>query len=156
MTQSQRDLLMGILLLIFAVLCYVLTYHFSGYELETVPHDVGPAFLPRILLAALFIQSAFLVFFSLRRLKIPYDSAKSQAVLQGRPLIMFGAFLLYVYLATLFGYIASTIIFMALSLYLLGVRNLWHLILIPPAIAFASYYLFQLLLDVYLPSGSLF
>lgn len=157
MNQVQRDLFVGIALLFFAVFCYVLTYHFSGYEIERVPQDVGPAFLPRLLLAALFIQCVFLVIFSLRGLgKGAADSVKPQTILQGRPFIMLGAFLLYVYLATLLGYILSTIIFLVLGLYLLGVRALWPLILIPPAITFASYYLFESVLDVYLPAGSLF
>ena len=43
-----------------------------------------------------------------------------------------------------------------LGFYLLGVRSLWPLILIPPAITMASYYLFGTLLNVFLPSGSLF
>ena len=156
MTQAQRDLMMGILLLIFAIAFFVLTYHFSGYELEEIPQDVGAAFLPRLLLAALALQAVFLIFFSLRdHLKTKYDATKPKALLQIRPFVMFGAFLFYVYLATLFGYVISTIAFMVLSFYLLGVRSLWALILIPPAITLASYYLFGTLLNVFLPSGSL-
>ena len=69
---------------------------------------------------------------------------------------MFGTFLVYIYLATLFGYIASTIAFMVLSFYLLGVRKVWMLVVIPLAITLATYYLFENLLNVYLPTGSLF
>ena len=157
MTQAQRDLMMGILLLIFAVAFFVLTYHFSGYELEEIPQDVGAGFLPRLLLAALALQAVFLIFFSLRdHLKTKADATKPKTLLQVGPFIMFGAFLVYVYLATLFGYVISTIAFMVLGLYLLGVRSLWRLILIPPAITLASYYLFGTLLNVFLPSGSLF
>ena len=156
MTQAQRDLMMGILLLIFAIAFFVLTYHFSGYELEEIPQDVGAAFLPRLLLAALALQAVLLIFFSLRdHLKTTYDAIKPKALFQIRPFVMFGAFLFYVYLATLFGYVISTIAFMVLSFYLLGVRSLWALILIPPAITLASYYLFGTLLNVFLPSGSL-
>jgi putative tricarboxylic transport membrane protein len=157
LTQPLRDLLMGILLLIFAIAFFVLTYHFSGYELEEIPQDVGAAFLPRVLLAALALQALFLIFFSVRdHLKTEADAARPKALFQVRPLVMFGAFLVYVYLATLFGYVISTIAFMVLGFYLLGVRSPWSLILIPPAITMASYYLFGTLLDVFLPSGSLF
>ena len=157
MTQAQRDLMMGILLLIFAIAFFVLTYHFSGYELEEIPQDVGAAFLPRLLLAALALQAVFLIIFSLRDhlLKIKHDATKPKALFQIRPFVMLGAFLFYVYLATLFGYVISTIAFMVLGFYLLGVRSLWALILIPPAITLASYYLFGTLLNVFLPSGSL-
>lgn len=157
MTQAQRDLMMGILLLIFAVSFYVLTYHFSGYELEKIPQDMGPSFLPRLLLAVLALESIFLIFFSLRvHISAPADSVRLKSILRGRPLVMFGAFLVYVYLATLFGYVTSTIAFLILSFYLLGVRTVLLLILIPPAITLASYYMFEILLNVYLPTGSLF
>ena len=157
MTQAQRDLMMGILLLIFAIAFFLLTYHFSGYEVEEIPHDVGAGFLPRLLLAALALQAIFLIFFSLRdHLKTKGDASRPKALFQIRPFVMFGAFLVYVYLATLFGYIISTIVFMILGFYLLGVRSLFPLILIPPAITLASYYLFGTLLNIFLPSGSLF
>jgi putative tricarboxylic transport membrane protein len=157
MTKAQRDLMMGILLIIFAVAFFVLTYHFSGYELEEIPKDVGAGFFPRLLLLALALQALFLIFFSLRdHLKAQTDTTRPKALFQIRPLVMFGAFLVYVYLATLFGYIISTIAFMVLGFYLLGVRSPWPLILIPPAIALASHYLFGNLLNVFLPSGSLF
>ncbi len=157
MSQAQRDLMMGVLLLIFAITFFVLTYHFYGYELEEIPQDVGAGFLPRLLLVALAVQAVFLIFFSLRdHMKSQADATRPKALFQVRPFIMFGAFLVYVYLATLFGYVISTMAFMVLGFYLLGVRSLWPLILIPPAITLASYYLFGTLLNVFLPSGSLF
>ena len=157
LTKAQRDLMMGILLLIFAIAFLVLTHHFSGYELEEIPGDVGVHFFPRLLLAALALQAVALIFFSRRdHLKTKASGTKPKALLQSRPFIMFLAFLVYVYLATLFGYVISTIAFMVLGFYLLGVRSLWPLILIPPAITLASYYLFGTLLNVFLPSGSLF
>jgi len=157
MTKVQRDLMMGILLLIFAIAFFVLTYHFSGYELEEIPGDVGVHFFPRLLLAALAMQAIFLIFYSLRdHLKTAADTSRPKALFQVRLFVMFGAFLVYVYLATLFGYVISTMAFMVLGFYLLGVRSPWSLILIPPAITMASYYLFGTLLDVFLPSGSLF
>lgn len=157
MTPVQRDLLMGILLLVFAISFYALTYHFTGYELEEMPGDVGPTFLPRLMLAALALESMFLISFSLRKKgKGSPDSVKPTPVWHSRPIIMFGAFLVYVYLATLFGYIVSTIAFMVLSFYLLGVHRVWVLVVVPPVITLATYYLFETLLDVCLPTGSIF
>lgn len=154
---KQRDLLMGSLLLLCAVLFYVLTYHFGGYELEKVPYDMGATFLPRLLLAALGIEAIFLIVFSLKKKsKPPAGAAGPKALLQVRPIIMFCAFLVYVYLATFVGYIIATIAFMVISFLLLGVRRVWTLVLIPPLITFATYYLFGSVLDIYLPSGSLF
>jgi putative tricarboxylic transport membrane protein len=157
MTPAHRDLLMGILLLVFAVLFYILTYHFSGYEIEELPRDVGPAFLPRLMLAALALGAVFLISFSLRRgTRSPVASQKPKPLWHSRPIIMFGAFLVYVYLATLFGYVASTIAFLVLSFYILGVHKAWVLVVVPPLITLATYYLFQTVLSVYLPSGRFF
>ena len=154
---QQRNLLMGTLLLLCAIVFYVLTYHFGGYELEKVPYDMGPTFLPRLLLAALGIEAVFLIAFSLKKkAKPPAGAAAPKAILQMRPLIMFCAFLVYVYLATLLGYIIATIAFMVISFLLLGVRRVWTLVLVPPVITFATYYLFGSVLNIYLPTGSLF
>jgi hypothetical protein len=157
MTMKQRNLMMGILILIFAISFYAMTYHFTGYEFEKMPGDVGPAFLPRLMLIALALESIFLIFFSLIEMgKGSPDAVKPAPFWHRRPIIMFGTFLVYIYLATLFGYIASTIAFMVLSFYLLGVRKAWMLVVIPPAITFATYYLFENLLNVCLPTGSVF
>ena len=157
MTHVQRDLVMGVLLLVFSISFYVLTYSFSGYEIGALPKDVGPTFLPRLTLAALVLGSIFLIFSSLyKKGKIPAASDKPKQLWYSRPLIMFGTFLAYVYLAILFGYIGSTIAFLVLSFYLLGVHKVWLLVVVPPAITLATYYLFETLLNVYLPHGSLF
>jgi vacuolar-type H+-ATPase subunit I/STV1 len=157
MNHVQRDLVMGVLLLVFSISFYVLTYYFSGYEIGELPKDVGPTFLPRLMLAALVLGSISLIFSSLRRKgKIPADSDKPKQLWHSRPLIMFGTFLVYVYLAILFGYVVSTIAFLVLSFYLLGVHKVWVLVVVPPAITLATYYLFETLLNVYLPHGSLF
>lgn len=157
MSMTYRNLMMGILILIFAIASYAMTYHFTGYELEKMPGDVGPTFLPRLTLAALALESIFLIFFSLIGIrKGSPDKARPVSFWHPRPIIMFGTFLVYIYLATLFGYIASTIAFVVLSFYLLGVRKVWMLVVIPFAITLATYYLFENLLNVYLPTGSLF
>jgi branched-subunit amino acid permease len=88
MTQAQRNLSMGCLFLIFAIAFFVLTYHFSGYELEVIPHDVGDTFLPRILLVALALQAISLICFSLRdHFKSHDDAIEPKAFFQVRPLV---------------------------------------------------------------------
>lgn len=157
MSMTQRNLMMGILILIFAISFYAISYHFTGYEFEKMPGDVGPNFLPRLTLAALALESIFLIFFSLIAIGKGFtDSIKPAAFWHRRPIIMFGTFLVYIYLSTLFGYIASTIAFLVLSFYLLGLRKAWMLVLIPPVITVATYYLFENLLNVCLPTGSIF
>lgn len=154
----QRDLVMGVILFLLALAAFALTFHFSGSDFEEIAHDPGPKFLPRILLLALIMQSVFLVYKSAARNNEPADRSapKPEPITQIRPLVMLAAFLAYVYLATCFGYVAATICFLGLSFYILGVKKIYLLLALPLAITAATYYLFEILLDVYLPSGSLF
>lgn len=154
---KQRDIIMGALFLIFAIVFYVLTYFLAGYELETIPNDMGPTFMPRLLLGALGIEALILLISTLNKEEdIASVADKLKPIFHGRPWIMLGVFLLYIYLATLFGYIISTIAFMIIGFLLLGVRNILTLIIVPPIITVVTFFLFGTLLNIYLPSGSLF
>ena len=148
---------MGSCLLLFSITFYLLTYHFSGFPLEKVTGDVGPRFFPRLFLAALAFESICLILSSAKSLQKLSNVQELQIKhFHGLPFIMLAAFMLYIGLTFLAGYILATIAFMILSIYLLGVRNVWQLVIIPPGIALATYFLFQVILDVYLPMGSIF
>jgi hypothetical protein len=41
LTFKQGNLAMGIVILAFSAAFYYFSYHFAGYEIEKVPHDVG-------------------------------------------------------------------------------------------------------------------
>lgn len=154
---KQRDLIIGGIFLCLAIIFYFFTFQLSGYELESVPFDMGPKFMPRLLLGALAIEAVFLMALSMAKKEKRTTTATSlKPIFQKRPFIMLGVFLLYIYLTTLVGYIPSSIVFMIVGFLLLGVRNLWALTLIPPAVTIATFFLFGTLLNIYLPSGSLF
>lgn len=150
---KQGDLTAGILLLSFSVVFYYFSYHFSGYEIEKIPHDTGPAFLPRLLLGALAMEAIALILSAMSK---NAQSVPMKPVFQLKPMVMLAAFVVYICLTTFFGYIIATMAFMLLAFFLLGVRTMWTLILVPPLITFATYFLFGSVLNIYLPSGSLF
>ena len=155
-TREQGDLLIAIGLLVFTFVLYGLTYKFSGYTMEENPHDVGPTFMPRLMLIIMGIECMGLAIASgLKILRSTESATPLPKVLQARPFIMLAAFLLYIWLTTLFGFLIATVAFMLLSLILLGVRNLWTLLLVPPTITTAIYFLFSRLLNIFLPVGSL-
>ncbi|MDR6953971.1 putative tricarboxylic transport membrane protein [Ancylobacter sp. 3268] len=54
------------------------------------------------------------------------------------------------------GYILSTTLFLAGLIYVFDGRRLWTTLTVSPGFAVASYFLFNNLLDVFLPAGSLF
>jgi hypothetical protein len=150
---KQGDLTVGIILLVFSVAFYYFSYHFTGYEIEKIPHDTGPAFMPRLLLWALAIEAVALILSAISK---NAEIKPMKAIFQLKPMVMLASFVVYIYLTTFFGYIIATMAFMLLAFFLLGVRAIWTLILVPPLITFATYFLFGSALSIYLPSGSLF
>jgi hypothetical protein len=153
---------MGSLMLVFGIVFYSLTYRFPdyGYHLAQRARAVGlgATFMPRLLFGALILESLFLIISSLHdaRRRVESEPRRLSPLLQSKPAIMFGAFVLYVYLATLLGFVISTIAFLAVCFYILGVHKVWLLIVVPPFVTVAIYYLFEVLLGAWLPSGSLF
>ncbi|MEW6668008.1 MAG: tripartite tricarboxylate transporter TctB family protein [Thermodesulfobacteriota bacterium] len=162
MDWTRRDLLMGSLLLVFSIFFYAITYSFPdyGYHLAQRARAVGlgATFMPRLVFGALILESLFLILSSLYQAwrKAGRVPRRLGPLVQKRPAVMFGAFVAYVYLATLLGYVISTLAFLYASFYLLGVRKVWLLMLIPPVITVGIFYLFEALLGAPLPSGSLF
>ena len=157
LSKEHGDLLMGAVLLTFTALFYLLTYKFSGYTMDETAHDVGPTFMPRLMLIVLGIESiGLLIAAGLKIARLSETKTPLPKVLQARPFIMLAAFLAYIWLTTLFGFLIATEAFMLMALFLLGVRGLWTLLLVPPAITAATYFLFSNLLNIFLPVGSLF
>ena len=93
LSMKQGDLIMGILLLAFSIFFYYLTYHFAGYEIEKIPHDVGPTFMPRILLGALTVEAIVLVLLAVaKKGETGSESVKIKSIFQLRPMIMLASF----------------------------------------------------------------
>ncbi len=153
LTFKQGDLYMGIIILVFSAAFYYFSYHFAGYEIEKVPHDVGPAFLPRLLLGALAVESVALILSGVSK---GTDPRPMKPVFQLKPILMLASFVAYIVLCTFFGYLIATLVFMILAFFMLGVRGVWTMILVPPLITFGTYFLFGSILNIYLPTGSLF
>ncbi|MCB2191363.1 MAG: tripartite tricarboxylate transporter TctB family protein [Deltaproteobacteria bacterium] len=155
--RARQDLIIGFCLSLFSMGSYLFTYHFSSQQLESVPGDLGPAFFPRLFLLALLAVSIFIIVSSLRKMaKIPADDTPRPKLFQGLPFVMLILFMLYICLSLLVGYIPATIIYLGLTFYILGVRTIWQLATIPPVLSLVTYYLFQGLLDIYLPTSCLF
>lgn len=150
---KQGDLIMGVILLAFSVVLYYFSYHFAGYEIEKIPYDMGPAFMPRLLLGALGVEAIAL---TLSAISKNAEFHPMKAIFQLKPIVMLASFVVYIYLCNFFGYIIATMAFMILAFFLLGVRGIWTLVLVPPLITFSTYFLFGSILGVYLPTGSLF
>jgi putative tricarboxylic transport membrane protein len=158
MKRTQLDFIAGLLLAAFSLVLYILSYDFTGYKIMSQARDVGPTFLPRLLLILLAIQSVFLIIQSYRKLRndLPEGESGKVHLFHFKPFLLFVIFLAYVYMAVVLGYLTSTFLFLLASFFLLGLRKLWMLMVIPPATTALVYLLFEKLLGIWLPGGILF
>lgn len=162
MTSARRDMVTGLLFGVFAVVFYAFSHGFTGQMvMESVTKDVGPTFLPRILLIALALESLFLIVNSARkyRLAAADGQAASQepdGFWQARPWLLLAIFVAYIFLAVGFGYLIATLIFLVAGFGLLGERKWWQLLIMPPVITLSIYYLFENLLGIWLPKSEFF
>ncbi len=157
MRRVQLELIAGIVMAALSLVLFVLSYGFTGYKIMSQARDVGPTFMPRILLILLAIQSSVLIVQSCRTMtrSIPQGENEKIHLFHLKPALLFGVFLVYVYIAVLLGYLTSTYLFLVASAILLGLRKPWMLLVIPPVTTVLVYLLFERVLGVWLPKGIL-
>jgi putative tricarboxylic transport membrane protein len=157
MRRVQLEFIAGMVMAALSLVLFVLSYDFTGYKIMSQARDVGPTFMPRILLILLAIQSGALIVQSCRGMKRPIPGGNNEEVhlFHLKPVLLFFVFLVYVYMAVLLGYLTSTFLFLIGSFFLLGLRRPWMLLVIPPATTVLVYLLFERVLGVWLPKGIL-
>ena len=154
MTQRRGDILISSVLIVFSIFMYVLSYYFSGFRLEKESLDIGPSYIPRLILFFLAFSSACLI---ILRLHIRKKEKTLLISLFPRRIIgILCGFILYIGLAIVVGYGPSTFLFLLISFLILGVRKVWILLLVPPTFTVMIYYIFEKLLKVWLPKGFIF
>lgn len=152
MVSARSDFHIGLVLLAFAAIFFYFSFGFTQPAYQAEAQHVGPAFMPRLLLVALAILSLVLIFSSVSKLNAEKANQLDKAkIVEARPAIMFFAFAFYAYLSTVLGFVVTTLFFLVISFYMLGVKKLWQILILSPAITAAVYYLFAVLLNVWLP-----
>lgn len=154
MASDRRDVHIGLFILAFAVFFFYFSFSFTQPAYQAEAQHVGPAFMPRILIVLLAILSLVLIFSGVFKMKGKTVNQPAAAkALDPRPVIMFVAFAFYTYIATVLGFVSTTLLFLIISFYLLGFKKLWQIFILSPVITAAIYYLFAILLNVWLPAG---
>lgn len=118
----------------------------SGIRDGMLPSDPGPAFMP-------MMASVLLIVLSLGQLALPRELHE---LLPGRAgllkvLATVAATLAMILLLRRIGFLAATTLFLAVQMWITGVRGALQLTLIPLLGAMAVYVLFRYLLEVPLP-----
>ena len=121
--------------------------------------QLGPRFIPAVILSGAvffcllsFLSEAYTYFCK----KGSFESFPLATLRQyGKVALLIAALLIWYVLLKSIGFIIMTALLMATSMFLLGNRHTWQIILIPLVVSTGIYLLFSSLLNVPLPSGIL-
>ena len=149
---GKTDIFVGIVMLVFSTIAYLLTLHFPGGE--SVADGLGPAFFPRLVIICMLLIGGFVFLKGLLTLRdgIPLDLKISDLKSPILLLIMTFGFAICMYF---FGFFVATPIFM------IGAMIIWRVpwqrsFLIGVCLTGVLYVFFKMILRIPLPRGSFF
>ncbi len=152
--KNLSNLLISLLLLIGTACMY---WQMQQIEVSTV-HAMGPNFFPGMLLSLLFFLSLCLAYQSIDFKKSDKEEEKKDTAIDVQALILQLAFvsilILYVFLLPYLSYIPSTILFLSITMTLLGkrtVKDIASYVLIASIVTGIIYYIFGKILLLFLP-----
>ncbi len=151
MGQRSHDSLVAVL---FAAVCIGYLWGAQVFQSPLVADPLGPSAFPTILGWAGLILAVAQIILAWRG---GYASAEAPGSLRVyiKPLVLFGLLIGYAVVVEPIGYPAATVIFVLVSLLMLG-EPVWRGCLIAVGFSASFYYLFVKILKINLPIGALF
>lgn len=144
MREKAGDIVSAALILILAVTIFFLTL---GFPPPGQANDPGTAAFPRIVAGSLGALAVLQLLRSGRTEEMPRGAA---ALRVAGVLILL---LFYTVVLEMFGFILASALFLLGAILLAGARRLLYLVMIPPILSVALFYVFYRLLEVSLPRG---
>lgn len=138
------DVVAALLLLGFAVAMFVLTL---GFPAPGQPNDPGTAALPCIVSVGLAVLAVLL----LMRARGGEPLPRGRAALRVVGIMVLAV--AYAFLLEPLGFILASALFLLGAMLLAGARQVLYLVIVPPSLSLALFYLFYRLLEVSLPRG---
>jgi len=146
---TRRDAIAGAILFVIGVTYGLLTIDLPNRSLPNTP---GPAFFPRLITVGLIVLSMALLVQSIVR-----NGGDSRHVRPNRSasqsLLALILFLVYLTLLPYAGFLAASVPFFAVLMWLYGERNLLVLALASIVIPVGLFYIFRLGFQILLPTG---
>ncbi len=158
MKKLPQDCKIGLFLLAVSVAIYCVI----PFQTRNVGDHAAlpPSFFPKVSAISLFVISVLIIIFSFKHfLKDSERTAFSTTINKAALFRVFGIIslmFLYVYCVSLAGYYVSTPIFLILTFFVFGFRNLKFIFVISIIFVLLAYLSFEKGLQVMLPRGSLF
>lgn len=126
----------------------------QGFQSPLVADPLGPSAFPRILgWSGLILAVAQIILVWTGR--TTSDEAPGFLRPHVKPLVLFGLLVVYAIVVEPVGYLAATVIFVLVSLLMLG-EPVWRGCLVAVGFSASFYYLFVKILKINLPIGTLF
>lgn len=148
---ASRDIIAAIGLLIFSGLYAWATFYIPD---RTIPNTPGPSFFPFVIITLVAGLSGALLVKGVAALK-----STEQAVITSSsarlPLLMLGAFALFLAILPWAGFLIASVVFFAVLMLLYGSRSPVKIVLWSVALPTALYVIFTEVFQVILPTGPL-
>lgn len=148
---ASRDIIAAIGLLIFSGLYTWATFYIPD---RTIPNTPGPSFFPFVIITLVAGLSGALLVKGVAALK-----STEQAVITSSsarlPLLMLGAFALFLAILPWAGFLIASVLFFAILMLLYGSRSPVKIVLWSVALPTALYVIFTEVFQVILPAGPL-
>lgn len=144
MKMKKLDYILSCFLMLLGI---AIVYETLQMKISGSPGGGNPAFYPRLLAVLLIIISAFLFFGKSK------EEVKVRNIARITLLVIF--FFLYTFALKRVGFLVSTMVWIALTMLIVGKKNWIEVIIIPPTITFLIYLAFWKILYIPLPQGIL-
>ena len=145
---ARRNIIAACVLLAITLLYGVLT---AGLPERSLPNTPGPAFFPWLITAALTILCGALLARGLRGTREPERAAPSPVTLRGR--LALAAFLIYLALLPVLGFLIASVPFFAALMFLYGEHRRAHIALTATLVPTLVFVVFRYAFQMPLPRG---
>lgn len=150
---KKREKISAVVLFVFSIIYLILTIRLPKYELVPVDADVVPLVLGTILL----ILSILLFFIPTSE----QDEEKQRPIIPEKKedflmiIIVAVLIFLYIFLLERLGFVLTSVMFLFVTTLVLGYKKHLSNVIVSIAVPTAFYFVFDVLLDISLPSGIL-
>lgn len=154
MNNKQKDVISSIVFLLFGIGLYIASLSVTSI----IKNDVGPAFMPKIVAAAIMILAVTKLIFALKNNREGYVTKKEDDEDKKGGMLTIVALLLYVILFDVLGFILSTVLYLFAQFMILsnnGNRKGVLFGILAIIVPLIIYFMFVYGFDLILPSGVL-
>lgn len=151
----MKDFVSSAIFMLFAAFAFLQAGQFSVEGRNAFNLGFNPAMYPRILTLLMFVLSAVLMAQSIRKGALKHIQVRIDGRKAVKAAVLFALVLAYILGMNLFGYIASTLLCVAVFIRLFG-GSIKQAVLYSAGITAILFVIFRIGFNIFLPAGSVF